>query len=73
MKTNTSLLTITFDVYDQNDTQLSEGNIFNTSYFGELPPNILKAAINQINTEVKRLDGYWLITEINTEEQTGIL
>lgn len=62
MKTMKALL-IDYQSYDQQDKPVKRG-FYRSSFTGELAPQVLKAAINMINTETKASNHYYTIIHI---------
>lgn len=57
-------LKINYNVFDQHD-KLVYTNEFKTSYYDQLPPTILLAAMKMIKHGTGK--GYYTITDISTE------
>lgn len=63
-------LRIDYRLYDQQDNIFAE-RCFTTTYYEELPPGILKSALNLINGDASKNLGYYTITNITSVDVEG--
>lgn len=63
-------LKIEYILYDQHGNQSHEST-FETTYYDELPPNIVKSALSLLQHSAG--DGWYAITDISTTNLTGNL